>query len=139
MARECLDMRLIFPFNCETMHIARHLNYPMSIVFDTLMPGRSCLCLVLSPSHSCGRPPKERLDSWVNTVQLSSESLASHRKGKREAWASQPVSSSTSLRFLIPFQGKLRTSVPPYVCLLRQGRWSRSKWKNQGLPSTVLF
>lgn len=36
-----------FPFNCETMHIARHLNNPMSTVFDTLVPGRSCLCLAL--------------------------------------------------------------------------------------------
>lgn len=92
-----------FSFNCETMLIARHLNYLMSTAFNTLMPGRSCLSLLPSPSHSCGGPPKEKPDSWVNTVPAfllwALTATTGEEKPGRAGQFVQHIST-----FLIPFQ-----------------------------------
>lgn len=137
----CVFIFRCFPFNCETTHIARHLNYSMSIASDTLTPGRSCLCLLFSPSHSCGRATKgePRQLGEHSPGSPSPVSLASHRDGEREAWASQPILSRTSLLSSSHFRANSSSLCLPTFAFCDREDGVEARGRTQGLPNIWLF
>lgn len=108
-----------FSFNCKTTLISRHYLCPWHRYLNAweVLFVSSAL-----PSHSCGGPPREKPDSWVNTAQALPPWALPATKGEKERTSWLVLSSP----FLLSWSHLRSTTclhLSLYTCLL----WQKSE------------
>ena len=135
----------LLSLNFEVLHRVKPpalLTHHVHCICD-LNSGRSCLPLVASPSHSCGRPPKEEQDSCGKPSQISLLilwALPATQKREGELWG-EAVSFVWHIlcSFKSCVQARLPCSFPPFTPAFSDGSVGMevSEW-TRVLPVTLL-